>query len=655
MIDQSTIERVVEAANSQIVDVVSDYVSLKKRGVNYLGNCPFHNEKTPSFIVSPAKGIFKCFGCGKGGNALNFVIDHDHLSYVEAIKLLGKKFHIEVIDKDVTPEQMQLRDERESMMVVTDFAANYFSHQLWNSEAGQNIGLSYFRERGFRDDIIKKFGLGYSPETRDALTAHALKQKYKLEFLEKTGLTIIGENNYQADRFRGRVMFPIHNLAGKVTAFGGRVMQTNAKTAKYLNSPESEIYHKSRIVYGIFHAKADIVKQDKCYLVEGYTDVLSMHQTGICNVVASSGTALTPDQIRLIARFTNNITVLYDGDSAGIKASLRGIDLILAEGINVKVLLLPDGDDPDSFARKHTSDEFIAYIAENEADFIKFKTNLLLQDAANDPVKRAQLIQDIVTSISIIPDQILRSLYVKECGKQMQVDEQILYSEINKILRKKVENANKPANTPIEPPESTPEKQTSVPSHSALASNPFDREEREVLRWMMKYCDELLIQEELTPETSRLTVGQYVVQELKIDGLRSTNELYNKVLDDYNQAQTEMGQVGGDRFFINHHNVEISKLASELLGQDHVLSKIHHRFAEVKEERTRLLELVPKVVAELKLKMVQQLLKELHSKVKNLDLTQENRQQLEALIEQINGLNNAKMILAQVLGNRAII
>ncbi len=650
MIDHSTIERVMETANSQIVEVITDYISLKKRGVNYLGNCPFHNEKTPSFIVSPGKGIFKCFGCGKGGNALNFVMEHDHLSYVEAIKQLGRKFNIEVVDKEVSPEQQHLKDERESMMVVTDFAARYFSDQLWTSEEGLTIGLSYFRERGFRDDIIKKFQLGYSPQTKDALTSHALKQKFKIDYLEKTGLTILGENNYQADRFRGRVMFPIHNLSGKVTAFGGRVMKTDAKTAKYLNSPESEIYHKSRIVYGIFQAKQEIVKQDRCYLVEGYTDVLSMHQTGITNVVASSGTALTPDQIRLIARFTPNITVLYDGDNAGIKASLRGIDLILTEGMNVKVLLLPDGDDPDSFARKHTAEEFIQYIRENETDFIKFKTGLLLKDAEKDPVQRARLIQDIVGSITIIPDPILRSLYVKECSTLMNVEEQVLYNEISKIQRQKLEKAGYSSS-------SVQQNAVSQPVADAPAGGVVDlplNEEREMMRLFIKYCDELLITEEASESTLKTTVGQYILGELNKDELRCATPIYNLVLDEYENAVANRNESVSMRFFVNHINAEISRVASDLLGTEYTLSKIHQRFSNVKPEREMLIDLVPKVVFEFKLQNVKKQIAECRLDLQKLEKEGGDQQKMEQLVSHLMVLNQVKAVISKVVGFRTI-
>lgn len=387
MIDSATVDRIMEAAQGQITDVISEYVNLKRRGINYIGNCPFHNEKTPSFIVSPHKGIFKCFGCGKGGNAVNFLMEHEQITFVEAIKSLGRKFHIHIEEREPSPEALQHQNERESMMVVTEYAAKYFAQTLYETDEGQSVGLGYFRQRGFRDDIIKKFQLGYSPEQRDALTRQAQQHGYKIEFLEKTGLSIV-RDDYKADRFRGRVIFPIHSLSGKVIAFGGRVLKSDAKTAKYLNSPESEIYHKSRILYGIYQARQEMVRQDRTYLVEGYTDVLSFHQAGITNVVASSGTALTVDQIRLMARFTPNITIIYDGDPAGIKASIRGIDLVLEEGMNVKVLLLPEGEDPDSFAKKLGKEKLLQYIRDNETDFIKFKTSILLEDTHNDPIKR---------------------------------------------------------------------------------------------------------------------------------------------------------------------------------------------------------------------------------------------------------------------------
>ena len=442
MIDQATIDRIMDAA--QIVDVVSEFVTLRRRGVNYVGLCPFHNEKTPSFSVSPSKGVCKCFSCGKGGNVVHFIMEHEQLNYYEALKWLAKKYGIEVKERELSDEEKQAQSIRESLFLVNDFANNYFQNILHNHRDGQTIGMSYFRQRGFRDDIIKKFQLGFSTESRDALYQEAKKKGFNTDYLVKTGLCYTRDDGQVRDRFWGRVMFPVHTLSGKVVAFGGRVLNTaDKKVAKYVNSPESEIYHKSRELYGIYFAKQAIVKQDKCFLVEGYTDVISMHQAGVENVVASSGTSLTSGQIRMIHRFTNNITVLYDGDMAGIKASIRGIDMLLEEGMNIKVMLLPDGDDPDSFARKHNATEFQEYIAAHEVDFIRFKTNLLMADAGGDPYKRAALITDIVKSISVIPEAIVRSEYIKECSQMLHVEERILVSEVAKLKKEKEENEAK--------------------------------------------------------------------------------------------------------------------------------------------------------------------------------------------------------------------
>ncbi len=437
MIDQHTIDRILDAAN--IVEVVSDFVTLRRRGANYTGLCPFHDEKTPSFSVSPARGICKCFSCGKGGNSVHFIMEHEQVSYYEALKYLARKYNIEIQERQLSEEEKQRKTDRESMLIVNDFAQKFFATNLLENAEGRSIGLSYFRERGFGEDIIKKFGLGYSPEKRDALAQEAVKKGYKKDYLVKTGLCLESQHGSLYDRYKGRVIFPIHSLSGKVIAFGGRILRKDEKAAKYVNSPESEVYHKSDVLYGIYHAKQAIVKNDFCYLVEGYTDVLSMHQAGIENVVASSGTALTPGQIRLIHRFTNNITVLYDGDAAGIKASMRGIDLILQEGLNIKVVLLPDGDDPDSFSKKQSAADFTAYIRAHETDFIRFKTNLLLEGAGNDPIKRATLIGDIVRTIAIVPDNILRSIYVQDCARLLSVDEKMLMREVNNIHRDKRE------------------------------------------------------------------------------------------------------------------------------------------------------------------------------------------------------------------------
>ena len=440
MIDQPTIDRILDAAN--IVDVVSEFVTLRKRGINYVGLCPFHTDKTPSFYVSPAKNICKCFACGEGGTAVHFIMKHEQLNYFDALRYLAKKYNIEIQERELTDKEKQRKSDRESMLIVNSWAQQYFTTQLYEHVEGKTVGLRYFAERGFREDTIRKFQLGYSLDKRDALYKEATKNGYKKEFLEKTGLVIAYDNGGVNDRFRGRVIFPVHTLSGKVVAFGGRVLKKDEKTAKYVNSPESEIYHKSNELYGIYFAKQAIVKEDRCFLVEGYTDVISMHQAGIENVVASSGTALTQGQIRLIHRFTSNITVLYDGDAAGIKAALRGIDLLLEDGMNVKVVLLPDGEDPDSFARKHNASQFSEFIKHSETDFIRFKTRLLLDDAGTDPIKRSALITDIIRTVAIIPDNIARSIYIRECSAMMEIDEQVLLNEVNKIRLSKEERQN---------------------------------------------------------------------------------------------------------------------------------------------------------------------------------------------------------------------
>ncbi len=651
MIDQVTVDKVLETANSNIVEVVSDYVTLRRRGINFLGNCPFHNEKTPSFTVSPHKGIFKCFGCGEGGNALNFVMKHDQLSFVDAIKFLGQKFNIEIEEEEYSPEQLKQKNERESMMVLSEYAGHFFSKNLNETDEGKSVGLSYFRSRGFRDDIIEKFQLGYSPEQRDALTKEAQKQGYKLEYLEKTGLTVVREN-YQADRFRGRVMFPIHSLAGKVIAFGGRILKSDKKTAKYLNSPESEIYHKSRVLYGIYHAKQEITRQDRCYLVEGYTDVLSFHQSGISNVVASSGTALTSDQIRLIARFTKNITIIYDGDPAGIKASLRGIDLVLAEGINVKILLLPDGEDPDSFAKERNEEQLKQYIDEHQQDFIKFKTSLLLADAQNDPIKKAQLIQDIVRSISIIPDKIQRSGYLKECSELLRVDEGVLVYESDMLHKKKHEEDSR-RNAPrannsyenIEP--STPS--VTEQTLNSIASNPLELEEREILRFLVKFGERTINNE----ADEQVTVGQYILHELKQDDLMSVNATYNKMMEAYDKVCADTSKPAL-KFFVNNADPELSKLASDLIGKEHDLSRIHHKFGVVTNAEELLPDLVPKVVAELKWKKVKLVIKEKRLQLQQLGINGNE----EAMMEIMQELNTWQQVLAHIskeLGGRTIV
>lgn len=652
MIDQATVDRVMEAAQNQITDVISDFVHLKKRGINYIGHCPFHNEKTPSFIVSPHKGIFKCFGCGKGGNAVNFLMEHEQISFVEAIKTLGRRFHIPIEEREVSDKEQAQKNERESMLVVTEYAARFFTKSLYETDEGQSVGLGYFRQRGFRDDIIRKFQLGYSPEARDALTRDAQVQGYKLEFLEKTGLSIV-RDDYKADRFRGRVIFPIHSLSGKVIAFGGRVMQTDAKTAKYLNSPESEIYHKSKILYGIYQARQEMVRQDRAYLVEGYTDVLSFHQAGITNVVASSGTALTVDQIRLMARFTPNVTIIYDGDPAGIKASLRGIDLVLEEGMNVKVLLLPEGEDPDSFAKKLGGEALLEYIRENETDFIKFKTALLLKDSQNDPIKRAQLIQDIVRTIAMIPDPIVRSVYVKECSTLMKVEEPVLYVEIGKIKKKKQEQEQGRSYIRQSASDSTPAGPLAPLPALTSSTNPFEIEEREILRFLLKYGDYPLGPVQTDSEEKIMSVGEYIVDNLRQDELKSENPLHNLILELYEKEMKQPG-FSARKFFVAHANPEVSRLASDLVAREYILSKIHKRIKEIKKDEELLEELVPRIVLELKWKIVKVRLEEKRQQLKVAEEAKDEEAFIR-LMQEIILYENAKKDISKRQGERTII
>lgn len=647
MIDQVTVQRILDAA--EIVEVVSDFISLKRRGVNYLGSCPFHNEKTPSFTVSPSKGIFKCFGCGKGGNVVNFIMEHENLSYPEALKFLAGKYHIEIVEKEESAEEKQQKDDQESMMIVSGYARTYFSRYLWNEPEGRVAGLGYFRERGIRDDIIKKFELGFCPEGKSVFTEAARKEGYRMEYLEKTGLTI-KRDDWIRDRFSGRVMFPIHNIAGRVVGFGGRILKEEEKSAKYLNSPESEIYHKSRILYGIFQAKREIVHADKCYLVEGYTDVLSLFQSGIENVVASSGTALTSDQIRLIRRFTTNVTILYDGDEAGIKASLRGIDLVLEEGMNVKVLLLPPGEDPDSFARKHSSSEVLSYIAGNETDFIRFKTRLLMKETANDPVGKARLITDIIRSVAVIPDTITRSVYIKECSRLLNVEETILYNEVYRILRTKNIRTEIPVSA--EKPYKSPRQ--SLPVQESTGE--LTTEETEILRMLLKYCKYPLFEEETDhpgqPEI--ISVGQFIVtqliQEDMVPDKPVFKAIFNEVREKMNQYDFEPG-----RYFIHHADKQISQLASDLLSEKFVESKRWNKAGAYTEKEHEILDwLVPRIVNEFKLRNVKNMHLALEKKVEMLNW-ENNEEEIFDTLARIQNLKRCEKVLSDLLGNRAII
>lgn len=664
MIDQGTIDRIMDAA--QIVDVVSQYVTLKRRGINYVGLCPFHTDKTPSFYVSPAKNICKCFACGEGGTAVHFIMKHEQLSYYEALKYLAKKYNIEIQEREFTDEQKQAYNERESLFILNDYARDYFVNILHNHIEGKSVGLSYFKERGFREDIIEKFQLGYSLEQKDAFTQDAIKNGFKEDYLVKTGLTIKGDNNYMVDRFRGRVMFPVHTLSGKVIAFGGRILKKAENTGKYVNSPESEIYHKSNELYGIFFAKQAITKADCCYLVEGYTDVISMHQSGIENVVASSGTALTHGQIRLIHRFTTNVTVIYDGDAAGIKAALRGIDLLLEDGMNIKVILLPAGEDPDSFAKKRNAESLTQFIKENEVDFIRFKTKLLLDEAGNDPIKRAALISDIVNSISIIPDNIIRTVYIKDCSTLLDIDERILMQEVTKKRLAYLEK-NTPNN--IEPELSAVNNDLSqIPTQSrsktVVKKTPIDKFELAILYYVIRYGMEILLEgseENNITGDMPTTVIDWVKFDLQRDGFWLSNALYKEILEDAVEHSVDVN-FNPSRYFLAHTDAQISKIAAEIISDRYQLSKVHMKqFGEnLKREDTplaeekHLLKDVPRAVTELKNIHISAQIKEIKDKMEEKQKAGDWDGAIE-LMQQIKEMEGVKKLLAKELGERIIL
>ena len=635
---------------AQILDVVSDFVTLKKRGVNYVGLCPFHEERTPSFSVSPAKGICKCFSCGKGGNAVNFVMEHEQMSYYEALKYLAKKYNIEVVEKELTAEEVAQRNDRESMLAVNKFAQQYFTSLLFDSSEGRNVGLAYFHERGFRDDVIRKFQLGYSLEQRDAFTVAALSKTYKKEFLVKTGLSIDREGGSPFDRFWGRVMFPVHSLSGNIVAFGGRILKKDDKTAKYVNSPESEIYHKSNELYGIYFAKQAIVKYERCFLVEGYTDVLAMHQAGIENVVASSGTSLTKGQIRLIHRFTENVTVLYDGDAAGIKASIRGIDMLLEEGLNIKVVLLPQGEDPDSFAKSQDATQFIDYIKKHQTDFIRFKTSLLLDEAGSDPIKRAALIGDIVRSIAIIPDRVIRSVYVKECSTLLETDEKLLYAEIGKYQNgRSFQNSDRV--TPVKSNEEA------LPSSEAThPSTACEEEERNIIRYLIRYGERELYSAPDETQQGRsvsVSVARYFLTELAHDHLAFAHPLHVFILKEIETHLDDPSFVA-ESYFVQHHDPEISRLSSDLVADRYVLSKLYTNNPTVVTDSDRLMESVPRAMFEYKNKIVLLSLKEKMLALKHAN--EEQNEELErSLMNEISQLNYIKSQLSKTLGERIIL
>ncbi len=645
MIPQPIVQKVIDTAN--IVEVVQDVVTLKRAGVNYKGNCPFHNEKTPSFVVSPAKGIFKCFGCGESGTAVSFIMKHEHLSFVDTIKYLGQKYNIVVEEKEESNEQKEQRKERDSLMIVSAYAQKYFSDTLLKDSTGRAIGLSYFKERGFTDEIIAKFQLGYCPEKYAAFTDSAQRNGYKLTFLEKTGLTIVSGNN-KFDRFNGRVMFPIHSLLGKVIGFGGRTLRSDKKTAKYLNSPESEIYHKSNVLYGIYYAKSQIVKQDKCYLVEGYTDVISMYQTGVENVVASSGTSLTENQIALVRRFTQNLTFIFDGDKAGVKAALRGIDLVLKQEMNVRVVPLPEDQDPDSFAKKLGKTDLENYIKENEVDFITFKSKLLLKETEDDPINRARVITDIVGSIAIIPNSIKRSVYIKETSKILDIDEQSIYDQINKVLDKRSTKFEYKKKFEDKKSKQTPKIPAFVDS---VTSKP---EEKAIIYYLLNFGDKTLEDAEQEDDnTLKQAVDNYIISEIQNDDLEFKNLVYKQVFELYKKQILEYSDVDINEF-LHHPSPEISGITSELMGISHTPSKIWGKKGSiVKTPEMTYKEDVPKAMVTFKLKIIIMAISNNNEKMKKMT-SEDDIKNLEELLQQNNILSKIKIELAKLSGARVV-
>ena len=716
MIDRETVDKILDAVD--IVDVVSDFVHLRRRGANYIGLCPFHNEKTPSFSVSRSKGICKCFSCGKGGSAVNFIMEHEQMSYYEALKYLAKKYHIEVKERELTDKEKQEQSERENMLVINEFAMKQFEEKIYGTDEGRNLGLSYFYELGFNDSIITKFHLGYSLDNSTALYDTIKKHGFNPKYAIETGLCIHNERGYY-DRFKGRVMFPVLNIAGKVIAFGGRTLKKDDR-AKYVNSPESTIYKKSNELYGLFQAKRGIVNKDKCFLVEGYTDVLSMHQAGIENVVASSGTSLTEGQIRMIHRFTDNITVLYDGDAAGIKASLRGIDMLLAEGLNVKVLLLPDGDDPDSFAKKHSATEFQDYITAHETDFIRFKTTILLEGLEDDPLKRAAAISDIVKSISVIPSNITRAVYTKECSDKFGIEEKVLVNEVAKAIRKAKEAKEQRKSGQQE---SVEDDTTEPASESVATASPKKRQdpaekllkpyEREVARYIAKYgmcdfCDAY----DITGENRKMSVIEYISTELGNDNMSFSipayQAIYEKAVsllpDFYGERPKKEEEIATLRQKLEAEGIEhirntidnidgiqreekalqeridnqimqektlfqssflekklcsdesdiVRNAAIELVSDKYQLSKVHTKFSNVETEADRLNELIPVAILSWKDAILTFNIRKIQEQIKEAAKAGDLTRMQDLLASQ-NNLKSLQQQFAKLLGDRVII
>lgn len=677
MLNQSTIDRIVDAAD--IVDVVSDYVTLRRAGASYKGLCPFHDDKTPSFSVSQARGVCKCFSCGKGGNAVHFIMEMEQLGYIEALKFLAKKYGIQVEEEQLTPEQRQSMNERESMFAVNEWAAKYFHETMMNHQDGRAVGLAYFRSRGFRDDIIHKFRLGFCLDSPDAMSKEAKAKGYKEQYLVSTGLCVQRDNGTIYDRFRGRAMFPWISVSGKVVAFGGRVLDSRTKgvNQKYVNSPDSTIYHKANELYGIYQAKKTIAKEDMVYMVEGYTDVLAMHQCGIENVVANSGTALNEAQIHLLHRFTNNITLIYDGDEAGIHAATRSTDMLLAEGLNVKILLLPDGDDPDSFSRKHNAAEFKKYVADHQTDFILFKGNLLLKDAERDPIKRAKLTEDIVKSIAVIPDEIIRSTYVHECAELLSVDESILMRSANKNRTTILENLKKEAERernrqrfreedtppPLDPEDFPPhedhpteqsQQQAAVISpivtRSTQAEQHFIGIEKMIMSVLARYGETAMQGEDAEGNETETTMIEYVYQDLQYDEITFRSPLYKQMLDELMQHVHDEGFTA-HRYLLNNPNIDISKETVDLVSDRYQLSSGNQMMQTEEELKVTY---ITRLILDYKYAILDEELKQCNSQL-TLPEVKNDPDKFMAIMKYSMECSKTQRAIAKQLGDRVLI
>jgi DNA primase len=664
LIAKETIEKVLDAA--RIEEVVGDFVDLKKRGTSLIGNCPFHNEKTPSFHVSVAKGIYKCFGCGVGGDSLKFVMELEKFSYPEAIRYLGNKYSIEIEEIERSPAQLAAQDKRESLYILSQWAGKFFKENLWETDFGKSIGLSYFKERGYREDIIKKFELGYSPEQWTALADEAKKAGFQEEYLKDIGLAIERDDKSLYDRFRGRVIFPIHNLTGRIIGFGGRTLKTEKTVPKYVNSPESDIYHKSDVLYGLNFAKKTIMDADLCYLVEGYADVIAMHQTGVENVVSSSGTSLTTGQIKLISRFTKNVVILYDGDAAGIKASLRGTDMLLEEGLNVKVLLFPDGNDPDSYAKQVGSTAFKEYIEKNQEDFIFYKTNILLKDAKDDPIKRAEVIREVVESIALIPDEIKVSVFIRQCSSLLDIEERILLTELNKIRLNKAKAQDKKASQnrgQVAPPSSQGDYPADMPpadfflteqekAEAGISTSPAQiltselLQEREIVRILLNYGREMVSWE----GDGDIPVAPYLLGSL--DDIEFEDASCAKIITEFNK-QAEKFEVPDAKFFISSEDKDVSALAVDCIASKYEISPNWNddkRKIYVTQEVEHLQELVIQAIYRIKKRKFSREMHKVQEELKK-NLSPED---MEIELHKYQKLKEAEKLIGQLLGNIVI-